>query len=146
MDFITILKRERLVSTAINVALSAAFFLLVFGSRNRALSFAAPDAFALDFLAQGAAISVMAALVPSLLVRKTLRKGGVQHLPSTAAIIGQAGKMLLGGLLIAGIVAALCLMGPISSVGWTTALAIKLVFGGLLGFAVTHVALTRLFA
>jgi len=51
MDFAPILKRERLVSTAINVVLSAAFFLLVFGTSNRVLHFAAPDNFALDFLA-----------------------------------------------------------------------------------------------
>lgn len=145
MDFLPILRRERLVSTGINVVLSAAFFLLVFGTGNRVLHFAAPDNFALDFLAQGAAISVMAALVPALLVRKTLRKSGAQPLPTTGAIIAQVAKMLAGGLLIAGILAALSLLGPVSSVGWTTALAIKLAFGGLLGFAVTHVTLMRLF-
>lgn len=146
MDFLPILKRERRVSTAINVVLSAAFFLLVFGTRSREFSMAAPDNFALDFLAQAAAISVMAALVPALLVRKALRKGGAQSLPTTAAIIGQAGQMLLGGLVIAGLLAALCLLGPVASLSWTAALAIKLAFGGLLGFAVTHLTLKRLFA
>lgn len=144
MDFLPILKRERRVSTAINVVLSAAFFLLVFGTRSRELSMAAPDNFALDFLAQGAGISMMAALVPALLVRRSLRKGGRQTLPTTGAIAGQTVKMLMGGLSIAALLTALSLLGPVSSLNWSTALTTKLIFGGLLGFTVTHLTLTRL--
>lgn len=145
MDLATILKRERLVSTVINVVLSTAFFLLVFGPRQRMLTLAAPDGFALDFLPQGAAISLMAALVPSLLVRKALRKDGAAAVPSTSAIGWQVTRMLATGLAIAGLLAALCLSLPIEQISWTTALGIKLIFGGLLGFVVTHRALTRLY-
>lgn len=145
MDFAAVLKRERLVSTGINVVLSAAFFLAVFGSMNRTLTFADPDGFALDFLAQGGAISLMAALVPSLLVRKALRKGGAVALPSTGAIVAQVARMVGLGLVSAGILAAICLLGPWAAIGWAPAFAVKLVYGGALGFAITHRALTRLY-
>lgn len=145
MDFAAVLKRERLVSTGINVVLSAAFFLAVFGATNRTLTFADPDGFALDFLPQGGAISLMAALVPSLLVRKALRKGGAVALPSTSAILVQVARMAGLGLLSAVLLAALCLSGPWATIGWAPAFVLKLVYGGALGFAITHRALTRLY-
>ena len=145
MDFAAVLKRERLVSTGINLVLSAAFFLAVFGATNRTLTFADPDHFALDFLAQGGAISLMAALVPSLLVRKALRRGGVLAVPSPGAIVAQAARMVGMGLVSAVLLAALCLIGPWATIGWAPAFAVKLVYGGALGFAITHRALTRLY-
>lgn len=145
MDFAAVLKRERLVSTGINLVLSAAFFLAVFGATNRTLTFADPDGFALDFLAQGGAISLMAALVPSLLVRKGLRKCGTVGLPSTGSILAQVARMVGLGLVSAVLLAALCLIGPWAAIGWAPAFAVKLVYGGTLGFAITHRALTRLY-
>ncbi|MCY1673046.1 hypothetical protein OVA07_18740 [Novosphingobium sp. SL115] len=145
MDFGAVLKRERLVSTGINVVLSAAFFLVVFGAQNRVLTFADPDGFALDFLPQGGAISLMAALVPSLLVRKALRSGGALVLPTTGAILAQVARMVVLGVLSAVVMAAICLLGPWSAMGWTAAFALKLVYGGALGFAITHRALMRLY-
>lgn len=145
MDFGAILKRERLVSTGINLVLSAAFFLVVFGAKGRALTFAEPDGFALDFLPQGVAISLMAALVPSLLVRKALQRAGVADLPATGAILAQVMRMVVAGAISAGVMAALCLLGPWGAVDWTPAFALKLVYGAALGFAVTHRALTRLY-
>lgn len=145
MDFAAVLKRERLVSTGINLVLSAAFFLAAFGRTNRTLALGDPDGFALDFLPQGGAISLMAALVPSLLVRKALRKGGVAGLPSTGSILAQVARMVGLGLLSAALLAAICLIGPWTAIGWAPAFALKLVYGGTLGFAITHRALTRLY-
>ena len=45
----------------------------------------------------------------------------------------------------AGILAAICLLGPWAAIGWAPAFAVKLVYGGALGFAITHRALTRLY-
>jgi hypothetical protein len=144
MNIAARLRREQITSGAINFVLSAAFFFGVFGMANRPLHFAAPDNFALDFLPQAAAIALMSSLVPLLVVSASLRKAGARtgggFVARTVLIVFSA------GLASAAVLAAICLFGPWSEIGWSIALVLKLVYGTGLGVAGTTFALTRLFA
>lgn len=144
MDLERLIRRERLVSTAINAVLSAAFFLGVFGTEVRPLAFAAPDNLARDFLPQGGAIALMATLVPALLVRRALGESW-QSVPSTGQILGQAVISIAGGLAVSGLLMLACLYAAGEGMGWTPAFAMKVLFGGLLGTLVTDRSLRRLY-
>ena len=145
MNIAARLRREQITSGAINRVLSAAFFFGVFGVSDRPLRFAAPDNFALDFLPQAAAIALMSSLVPLLVVSASLRKavrrsGGGLFIARTVLVVVSA------GLASAAALAAFCLFGPWREIGWSLALAVKLIYGSGLGVAGTTFALTRLFA
>ncbi|TCM19732.1 hypothetical protein EDF56_103375 [Novosphingobium sp. PhB165] len=143
-----LLRQEQAVSAAINAVLSAAFFALVFGLGERQLTIAAPDRFALDFLPQGLMVSLMASLVPALLVRAKLRKMGCFGLgsgPSGGAVRRIVAKGVLLGLASAALLAALALFGPLHAVSSHPALAFKIVYGAALGLLCTRLALTGLF-
>lgn len=146
-------RREQRNSAIINMGLSAAFFILVFGMGNHALSVGAPDNLALDFLPQSAAISFFGALVPSLIMRRAAARGDLAA-PGPAVGPGRIGPGRIGGVVLAmmalGLAIGLVLMAilrilPWQEVDWFAALAMKVVYGGLLGFGVTGLALQLLF-
>ncbi|MPS67168.1 MAG: hypothetical protein E2586_01550 [Novosphingobium sp.] len=145
MNIAARLRREQRTSGVINLVLSAAFFLGVFGLENRPLRFAAPDNLALDFLPQAAAIALMSSLVPLLVVSGSLRRSGGRT-GGGAFIVRTVLSVVLAGLASAALLAALCLFGPWREIGWLVALGMKLVYGTALGVAGTTFALTRLFA
>lgn len=138
------LRREQFVSGAINFVLSAAFFVAVFGLGEEPLPLAGLGGFALDFLPQAGAIALMSSLVPLLLVTAALRRAG-EGTPGRAFLVQTVGLVVLWGLASGAVLAALCLIGPWPAIGWTFALAIKLLYGTLLGVAGTRFALHRLF-
>ena len=144
MDLERLIRRERLASIGINAVLSAAFFLGVFGTEVRPLAFAAPDNLARDFLPQGGVIALMATLVPALLVRRALSGAG-RRVPSTRQILGQAIISIAGGLAVSALLMLACLYGPSVGMGWTSALVMKVLFGGLFGALVTDRSLRRLY-
>lgn len=144
-DLARLVRREQFVSAAINTALSALFFFLVFGRTGAAIALAGEGGFAFDFLPQGAMVSLMGALVPSLVVRAGLRKAGVP-VPAGRAVARAVGVALACGLGSAALLAGLCLAGPWSGIGRGVALAVKLAYGGALGFLVTRTVLLALFA
>lgn len=151
-------RREQRNSAIINMGLSAAFFILVFGMGNHALSVGAPDNLALDFLPQSAAISFFGALVPSLIMRRAAARGDLAA-PGPAVGPGRIGPGRIGPGRIGGVVLAMMALGlaiglvlmailrilPWQEVDWFAALAMKVVYGGLLGFGVTGLALQLLF-
>jgi len=141
--------REARLSCLINTALSGVFFVAVFGVTQRPIAMAAPDRFALDFAAQAAAIALMATLVPGLVVRAALaRQEGLSGQPAVtvSAVLRIAVLAVVAGLASAAVLAMIALFGPWASIGWIAALALKLAYGAGLGFAVTSLALRRLFA
>lgn len=137
-------RRETRASTVINAVLSAVFFLAVFGTEARLLSFGAPDQLARDFLPQGGVIALMATLVPAFLIRKALRRQGNVG-PATGAILGQAARSVAAGLALSAMLMAVCFYGPVAGVDWVAAFAAKVMFGGLLGATITRWSLRRLF-
>lgn len=144
-----LLRKEQAVSAAINAALSAAFFALVFGVAERGLTMGAPDRFAFDFLPQGVMVSLMASLVPSLLVRARLRASGDVSAcdgPGGAEIARTVLFSVLAGVASAGALMALAVLGPLESVPSWPALIFKILYGALLGLACTRWAIHTLFA
>lgn len=139
-----LIRRETRASTVINAVLSAAFFLAVFGTQARMLSFGAPDQLARDFLPQGGVIALMATLVPALLVRKALRRQGNAG-PATGGILGQAARSVAAGLALCAVLMVICLYSPATGVNWVAAFVAKVMFGGLLGATITRWSLRRLF-
>ncbi|MGF7150068.1 hypothetical protein FHS96_003725 [Sphingomonas zeicaulis] len=131
--------REAATSFAINAMLSLAFFALLYGLTPRLLAWGAPDRLALDFVPQSIAVALMSALVPCLILRRRLRLPiGIQPIVLRASLFA-----LLGGL-VGAAMAALCASLP--PIGWTTALLLKLGYGGTLGAAITTVCIGRLTA
>lgn len=132
------LGREAAIGFAINAVLSIAFFLGIFGLAVRPLSWAAPDALAIDFVPQSIAVALMSALVPALLVRKRLALA----VPVRAIILRALGCALVGAVL-GGALAALAQAGGNASIAWGAALVLKLLYGGLLGAAITTLVLKK---
>ncbi len=133
------IRREAAISVVVNGVLSTAFFLGIYGTDARPLSWVAPDDLAFDFIPQSVAVALMSALVPAMLARKRL--GNVHALRPVlirAALFAVVGG-LLGGALAAAIGAA-----ALPSIGWRSALTIKMVYGGALGALVATLALRRL--
>lgn len=144
-----LLRGEQAVSAAINAVLSAAFFALVFGISQGTLATGAPDRLALDFLPQGLMVSLMASLVPALVMRAKLRKAGLIGAgegPETGEIARTVCLGVLAGLASAAALAALALFGPLDAVPCLPALVVKIVYGAGLGLVCTRFALTRLYA
>lgn len=138
-------RRETLVSICINVALSFAFFLLVFGTADR-VPVAGRNGLAVDFIPQSFMIALMSTLVPGALTVRRVRAGTLPR--STAASRLPTGLLarallvaVLAVLIGAGIVGGLALAAGPSSLGWTTALLIKLGYGGLLAAITTPLGL-----
>jgi hypothetical protein len=119
-------------SVAINVGLSLAFFVALFGWAGGDLSWWAPDGLAFDFVPQGLAIGVMSALVPGLIARRKLA-------PSTplGTVFCMAGFGALAGLLLAACAMALVAVSGVAVVSYAAAAAIKAACGALLGWLVT---------
>lgn len=131
--------REALVSGAINSVLSLAFFLLAFDAWQRVPVWGV-GGYALDFLPQSFAVALMSTLVPGLLARRRLAAA-----PSAGSVVGRslvhALLALAGGGLFGS--ALLWIVGA-ATIAWPAALAIKLIYGGGLGAAVTAFSLRRM--
>lgn len=139
------IRRETVVSVAINAALTLAFFLAVFGFR-RPVPVWGMGAYVFDFVPQGFMIGLMASLVPGVLVGKALRAGKVtpmaahSSLPSglvARSLLMAACGALAGVVISAGLLAA----SVLEQLPWGAALAGKLVWAVLLALIVTPAGL-----
>lgn len=129
--------REAAIGFAINATLSLAFFLGVFGLTERPLAWRAPDALATDFVPQSIAVALMSALVPALVARRRWA------LPvAIRSIILRALGFALAGALLGGLLAWASQALP--PIGWSAALAVKLLYGGSLAAIITTLALKRM--
>jgi hypothetical protein len=120
------------ISVAINVGLSLAFFVALFGWFGTELSWWEPDHLAFDFVPQGLAIGVMSALVPGLVARRRLA-------PSTplAKMFRIVALGALAGLFLAACATGLVAASGAAVVSYPAAAAIKAAWGALLGLLVT---------
>lgn len=133
------IRREAAISVVINGVLSLAFFLGIYGTDARPLSWVAPDDLALDFIPQSVAVALMSALVPALLARKRLG-----NVPALRPVLIRAALFALAGALLGGALALVIWTAALPPIGWGTALIIKMVYGGVLGALVATLALRRL--
>jgi len=134
-------RRQTLISIVITMAISAGFFLAVFG-RTDPIAVWAPDNLALDFLPQAGAASFMAALMPALQTRAAMIKGKLPGTPPTVrSIVVRAIMLALLALGLAGMAIGALQLNGIATFAWGTAFAIKVAFGALLGLIITPLAL-----
>jgi hypothetical protein len=141
---VSIISKETRISIIINMVLSAGFFFLAFGLSPKVLTTASPDQLALDFIPQSLAIGFFAALVPSLIMSGKRRKGQVEGVDSNAVpfktnLLRAVGFALATGL--AGLLLMFALPMVAATMGYFSALAMKVIYGGVLAFLVTPRAL-----
>ncbi len=135
------LRNSTLISIGISMAISAAFFLLVFGLKPVIYVFA-PDNLALDFIPQTLAAGFMAALMPALQTRTKMVAGSLAGAPPLPLQIAKRAVWLaVASLALAAAVTALLWLGGIETMPWGSALALKTGYGGLLGLIITPIAL-----
>lgn len=135
------IRTSTLISVVISMAISAAFFFLVFGMKPLIAVFA-PDNLALDFVPQTLAASFMAALVPALQTRAKMVSGNLAGAPPLPRVIVVRAALLAGAsLVLAAAATGLLWLGGIATLPWGSALALKIVYGGLLGLIITPIAL-----
>ncbi|MXO88170.1 hypothetical protein [Alteraurantiacibacter aestuarii] len=134
--------RETVISAAINAAISAAFFLGVFGF-GAAVPVWGIGNYAFDFLPQSFAVALFASLVPALLTKKAILAGKVTsalgHVASTGSLLTRA--ILLGLIIMvlgAGIWAAILWLSGIQILAPVPAFVLKVLYGGVLGALVTR--------
>lgn len=134
MNVRAILIREATISAVINGALSVTFFLLLFGYC------AAPKPYALgtDCIPQAFMVSLMAALVPVLILRRKVG-AAVRPILLRGVVFAVVGTLIAGGAAFA--VGAFANETPIPV---REAALIKTAFGAMLGAIVTPAALLPL--
>lgn len=130
-------RKQTLISIIITMAISAGFYLLIFGTTDP-IAVWAPDNLALDFLPQSGAAAFMAALMPALQARAAIAKGTLPGTPpSVRSIVVRAIMLALLALGMAGVVIVALKLGGVASFAWGPAFAIKVAYGALLGLVIT---------
>ena len=138
-----VVRRQQRTSVVINALLSAAFFLLVFGSVPHPLSLGSPDGLAADFIPQSLAIGFFSAFVPALITSAKRRHGEIAGVTTNAVAWSVTLARALGFAATAGAFGAfLTVVLPLIAdvMSYAAALAAKIVYGGLLGWIVTPAA------
>lgn len=134
-----LVRRETAISIAINMVLSAAAFLLLFGYGG-VVPVAGLHGLAVDILPQALIVAIMGSLVPGLLTRRRLRGRAVAPREGTARLPLAARALLvgLGVMVVAGGGAWLaCRSSDVASMTAAAALSIKVLFGGAVALIVT---------
>lgn len=140
-DVRTFTRNQTIISMIISMALSAAFYILVFGGTDP-VTIMAPDNFALDFLPQSVLASFMAALMPALQARSAMTKGKLPGSPPAAGVVFRRAVIFaLLALGLAGIAIGLLAISDIASLSRNAAFAVKVAYGALLGLVFTPPAL-----
>lgn len=145
------IRTETAISVAINAALSALAFVLVFGLRGPVPVWGA-GGLVLDGLPQGFMIALMSTLVPGFLTLRRLRRGALapNALRDGALAARLPANLLLRALVLAlltalGAMAILALAGFLAgappALNWSLALCVKVLLGALLAVLVTPFAL-----
>jgi hypothetical protein len=135
MDLRHAITREARISAAINGVLSAVFFFLVFGTDGEPVTTAAPDNYAFDFVIQGAIVALMAALVPSFLLRKKIASIAARRPTNVKVVASAVVTMLVAALVAFGFGQGVS--GLADSIAVPAALGLKVLFGAGLGYFIT---------
>ena len=138
------IRRESMLSIAINAVLSLAFFIAAFGLDPAVpVPVAGAGGYALDILPQSFMIALMSTLVPGALTAMRIRKRRIAGVPETGkALLLRALVTALAALAVgAGIALALHVVAGDVRLSWIPALIAKIVYGAALAAAVTPVGL-----
>jgi hypothetical protein len=132
-------RKQTMVSVFLSMLFSGLMFALAF--RNASLNLWAPDYLGIDFLPQASGTLLMAALIPSLQARTAVLRGKLPGQPiAVRRIVLRALGFASLGLILGALAIAVLQATGISVFSWTSALAIKLTFGGILGLVATPLA------
>ncbi len=139
------IRRETMISMAINAALSLAFYLAVFHVTDRVLLWGLGN-WVFDFVPQGFMIGLMSTLVPGALTAGRLRRGEVLYLDSTTGLPRRLGIRALllaltsavGGTIV---MAAAMQAVDIQQLGAISAGVLKVIYGAALAAIVTPIGL-----
>ena len=139
------IRRETMIAIVINSLLSLVFFLIVFGRPDSVVMWGMGQ-WVFDFLPQSFMVALMSTLVPGALTAKKLRDGVLTPLDTPSRLprsLPVRALMLaiiaaLGG---AAIVAAAMWASGLTSLGWTTALVLKVAYGATLGAIIAPIGL-----
>lgn len=139
------IRRETAISIVISMAISAGFFLMLFGLTDQ-VPIQGFRGYAVDFLPQTFMVGLMGALVPSLLTRKRVARGTIATIEAPSrwpgAIVPRSALLaLLATLVMGGGAMAILAASGAATIPWTLALAIKVMAGGLVAALVTPVAI-----
>jgi len=132
---------ETLISVVINSAISFGFAWLMFHTSSAIPA----QALIVDSIPQSFMIALMSVVVPGLLTSRKLAAGQIAPLPGKAvryplavrAIAAALAAVLCGSLLHLAVLAA----GALDPIGFTTLLAVKVVYGAGLAAIVTPLML-----
>lgn len=134
------LLKEATVSALINAIISTAFFFGFFSGIDP-IPIWGKGGYALDFLPQSFAVALMSALVPGLLARKAIAAGrfGAMGAPRLSRVFMRSVAWAIAGLVAgAGLATIVLLLTGVNTVSALSGLALKIVYGALLGALVTH--------
>ena len=138
-------RKEQMISIAINGALSLVFFLIVFGQAS-VIPLWGVGNWVFDFLLQSFMIALMGTLVSGMLTMRRLRAGTLQPAPwqsrLPSSLVGRALVLSVAAALLgtAAITAAVWASG-LAELSWTPALVLKVLYGLILAAIVTPIGL-----
>ena len=151
IDHRAYIRRETLISMAINSALTLLFFVLLFGGMDRVPLWGIGN-WAFDFIPQSLMIALMGTLVPALFTGRAVKAGRIaangppSRLPANpfvrAALVAFATAVVVA-VIVAGLTwfAASPGTATIANIPYAAALTIKLVYAALLAAWVTPASL-----
>lgn len=139
-------RKETLIGAVINALFSVLFVFLIFSGQSQ-IGITGEGGLLIDSIPQGLAIGLMGAFFPSFLTRKRIKSGQVDVDTNAQSASKLPTHPFMRALLFAlagGVISLLLfvsLSALISSVSFTQALALKTVWGALLGGVVSYIAL-----
>lgn len=139
------IRKETVISMAINAVISAAFTWAVFGGQQVAPMWTSGGVTA-DLLPQTFMVSVMSALVPTLLTRKRRRAGVISYDDRASRIPGNVlvraiGIALVATIVLVGLAAAAIAASGIEWIGVPMLFPAKIAYGAIVASIVTPLAL-----
>jgi len=139
------IRRETAIGVLISMAISAGFFLMIFGVADP-VPVGGFRGYAVDFLPQTFMVGLMGAFVPSVLTRKRITNSAIAAIATPSfwpgAVLPRSILMALLSALVmgGGAMAILAALGA-ATVPWAPALAIKVAVGGVVAAIVTPAAI-----
>lgn len=139
------LRGEVIAAIAVNSVLSLVFFLLTFGLQA-AIPMWGRGNYLFDFAPQSFAVALMSVLVPGALTARRLAAGkfeplrGKQPIPRSLILRALLVAVVATGFGVALAWIVIALSGA-QQIGWTAALIIKIIYGGILGGIVARITL-----
>lgn len=137
------LRTEMVVAAVISAVLSGVFVLLLFGGRDP-VPVHGWDGLIVDAVPQGLMIALMSSLIPTLLARRRVAAGAVRPSGGTHRwprnMVVRSGMIAIAAGLLSGVLHWMVL--PAGGDAWRfgAVLAMKIVYGGVLGAVVARIA------